>query len=180
MFHPRFSKQVIFAAFLVTHSMLITSSIAYGQSVQDPGPITLKVCEQGVDDCSIWVLQRNGHLGSGLLKTGGAVSLSYTVTGAAIVIERFDPTNTTVKYTGTIDKDGLSGTFEQLLPGQSNSRTGHWFASVVPPVSIPTVIHFCGATVSHSHGAITTTQSRLRNPRVLLAFGELSRLPVLQ
>lgn len=156
--------------------LVIVSAIAYGQPTApaDSDPITLKVCVQGEDSCAIWTfLQGSQHLGTGQWNNGEIASLHYTISGNTIIFDRADTmgpyAGLSATYTGTIDKDGFSGSFTAKLPGHSESQTGHWFGSPAPPVLIPEVIHFCGAncftlTWRENHYSMTSPRNSWEPP----------------
>ena len=144
-------KMLPCAPLLVT---FVASCTMLGQSatLQDSDAIMLKVCEQGDNSCGLWTFLKGGwNAGIGEWSGGEVASISYTFDSKTntFVFRRADTrgpfAGQRVIYTGTLDKDGLSGSFVKTQSGHSDSQSGHWFASAAPPVPIPEVIHFCGA-----------------------------------
>ena len=161
------NKSGCLGAILMTAALAIAPCVALSQ---DSDAMMLKVCEQGVEGCGLWTFLNNGgQTGTGEWEGDELAGVSYTINQntKTIVIQRNDTrgpfAGLHATYTGTIDKDGLSGSFVKTQPGHSDNQTGHWFASAPPPTPLPHEIHFCGAncftlTWKSDHYSITSPE----------------------
>jgi hypothetical protein len=144
-----------FSGTLVLISVVLWNGLscnAYAQNAAQPqsksptgGPVTMTECEQGTDGCATWTFQ--GAQGIGQWPSGEIASLTYTMDGNTIVFHRAHSTGPSkgleVNYTGTPDKDGISGKFEFSSNGQKKSGNWYAFATNAAPISPPSEMHLC-------------------------------------
>ena len=127
-----------------------------------PISVTMIECE-GTNTCGTWAFL--GSQGNGQWPSGETADLSVQHFDAdAIMIRRADSsgpsTGLTAVYRGTRHGDRIAGKYTTTLPGQKDSVTGDWHATIEKtPLNIPMLMHMCiqcesgvGATLIWEHG----------------------------
>lgn len=111
-------------------------------------PVSLSITEcEGESPCSTWTFL--GSRGDGQWPSGEAANLSVQHFDAnSVVIYRADwkgpSAGLTAVYRGTRHGDRLEGKFTATLPGQKDSATEDWHATIgITPVNLPMLIHMC-------------------------------------
>jgi hypothetical protein len=117
--------------------------MSYGQIPGTTTPVKMTVSEQGTEGYATWTFL--GPQGIGEWPSGEVASLTYVIDGNQIVFTRVHSTGSLagliVTYTGTKDKDGISGKFTS-----NGHKSGNWFAYATKETAIapPSILHLCG------------------------------------
>jgi hypothetical protein len=125
---------------------------AYAQNAAQPGskssaaaPFAMIECEQWTEGCATWTFL--GPQGIGELPSGEEVSLTYSINGDKIIFIRAHSkgplAGLRVTYTGTADKDGISGKFETTGNGQNKSGNWYSYETNADSRNLPSVMRMC-------------------------------------
>jgi hypothetical protein len=120
--------------------------------------VTMTECE-GTNNCATWTFL--GKQGNGQWPSGDTANLSVEHFDAdSVVIHRADSTGPsaglTAEYRGTRKGDRIAGEFTVMRPGEANSVTGNWYATIGQAAqSLPTVMHICIACSTGMGGTAT-------------------------
>jgi hypothetical protein len=124
-------------------AVLAPAVMSYGQIPAANTPVKMRVSEQGTEGYATWTFL--GPQGIGEWPSGEVASLTYVIDGNQIVFTRVHSTGSlaglVVTYTGTKDKDGISGKFMS-----NGHKSGNWFAYATKETAIapPSTMHLCG------------------------------------
>jgi hypothetical protein len=135
-------------------------------------PVSLNITEcEGDNVCGTWTFL--GLLGDGQWPSGEAANLSVQhVATDSVVIHRADwkgpSAGLTAVYRGTRHGDRLVGNFTATLPGQKDSVTGDWHATIgKAPLDLPMLMHMCIQCESGTGATLVWDKGHYKNVAAL-------------